>query len=112
VRNRARTIFSLFFKNIFKNMECYVYALSSQGRNYIYVGISLDFTRRLHDHNSGLNRTTKAYCPFDLILKETYSNRIEAREREKFLKGAGGKRYLRQRRLEFIGGCTGLPDCQ
>lgn len=71
-----------------------VYAIKSLSRNYIYVGLTNDLVRRLSEHNLGYNRTTKAYAPFHLIYSEEYPSRQEAREREKFLKGTTGKRFL------------------
>jgi putative endonuclease len=73
----------------------YVYAISSCVRNYIYVGLTDNVERRLAQHNKGENRSTKAYKPFKLILKETHETRIEARNREKYLKSGVGKEYLR-----------------
>ncbi|MEX1241859.1 MAG: GIY-YIG nuclease family protein [Cyclobacteriaceae bacterium] len=46
---------------------CYVYALSSLTRNYIYVGLCNCLQRRVDQHNKGLNRTISAYLPFFLI---------------------------------------------
>ena len=51
--------------------------------------------RRLAEHNNGENRSTKAYQPFLLIYKETFASRIEAREKEKYLKSGVGKEYLK-----------------
>ncbi len=73
----------------------FVYAISSKKRNYIYVGLSNDVNRRLSEHNSGKNKTTKAYRPFELIFKEKYNTRSEAREREKYLKSGVGKEFLK-----------------
>jgi putative endonuclease len=64
----------------------FVYAIKSLTRNYIYVGLTNDLDRRLSQHNSGQNRTTKPYGPFEVLLVEYYSTRVEARSREKFLK--------------------------
>lgn len=64
----------------------FVYAIKSLQRNYIYVGLSNNVERRLDEHNSGLNRTTKPYAPFKLILCEEYPDRVAARKREKYLK--------------------------
>ena len=79
----------------------YVYAIKSFERNYIYVGISNDVDRRLAQHNNGYNKSTKPYRPFYLFYTEKLNNRIEARNREKFLKNASGKRFLRYRLAEF-----------
>lgn len=73
----------------------YVYAIASLERNYIYVGLTNDVERRLTEHNKGENRSTKAYRPFTLILKEEHKTRIEARQREKYLKSGIGKEFLR-----------------
>ncbi len=74
----------------------YVYAIYSQHRNYIYVGISNDINRRLNEHNLGYNKTTKPYLPFILIHYEQFHSRPEARIREKELKTTSGKRFLRK----------------
>jgi putative endonuclease len=74
----------------------YVYVISSICRNYIYVGISNNPARRFEEHNSGYERTTKPYRPFNLILVESYPDRTHARIREKYLKSSSGKRYIRE----------------
>jgi putative endonuclease len=73
----------------------YVYAISSVIRNYIYVGLTNNVERRFAQHSRGENRSTKAYKPFILILKEEYQTRIEARRREKYLKSGVGKEYIK-----------------
>jgi putative endonuclease len=76
-------------------MNYYVYAIRSHSRNYIYVGLTDNLKRRLHQHNTGLNRTTKPYAPFNLIWSEAFPSRQEAREREKYLKSGVGKEFLK-----------------
>ncbi|MCB0739842.1 MAG: GIY-YIG nuclease family protein [Chitinophagaceae bacterium] len=73
----------------------YVYAIRSLKRNYIYVGMSNNIERRIKEHNNGMNRSTKAYKPFELIYKEEYYSRSEARIREKYLKSGIGKEFLK-----------------
>jgi len=73
----------------------YVYALKSEGFNYIYVGMTNDLDRRLLQHNKGFNKSTKPYIPFTLFFSEKFNTRAEARKREIFLKNASGKRFLR-----------------
>jgi len=72
-----------------------VYAIRSQVRNYIYVGMTSNMERRLKEHNNGENRSTKAYKPFELIYTETFETRVEAREKEKYLKSGIGKEFLK-----------------
>ncbi len=72
----------------------YVYAIKSLIRIYIYVGLTEMVERRVGQHNKGENRSTKAYKPFKLIYTETFETRVEAREKEKYLKSGIGKNFL------------------
>ncbi len=72
-----------------------VYVLKSTGADWFYVGMTSDFERRLSDHNRGYNLSTKAKAPFIVIFTELYNTSLEARGREKFLKNASGKRFIR-----------------
>ena len=73
-----------------------IYAIKSLYKNYIYVGLTSDLENRIHRHNSGYEKTTKPYRPFNLIYTEIAENRESARLREKFLKSSTGKRFLRK----------------
>lgn len=75
----------------------YVYAIKSKERDYIYVGMTQNIEKRVAQHQKGYEKTTKPYRPFELVLCETYPNRKTAREREKYLKTAAGKRFIRAR---------------
>ena len=79
-----------------------VYAISSNHRNYIYVGLTANLEQRLHRHNNELEKTTKPYAPFKLIYSENAPNRIEARKREKYWKSGIGKEKLRAMRSEGL----------
>ncbi len=74
----------------------YVYVIYSLHRTYIYVGLTSNVSRRISDHNSGYNKTTKPYSPFNILLTEAFPNRPEARIREKYLKSGIGKEYLKE----------------
>ena len=54
-----------------------------------------DLNRRLEEHNTGKNKSTKAYLPYKLIYSEIHPNRIEARKKEKYFKSGIGKEFLR-----------------
>lgn len=73
-----------------------VYALKSESRNYIYVGLTNNLERRFTEHNQGKENTTRPYKPYKLLYSETYSTRPEAREREKYLKSGIGKDFLKR----------------
>ncbi len=79
----------------------YVYAISSRNDNYIYVGLTENLERRFHQHNSGYEKTTRPYMPYDLLYKEEHVTRKDARKREKFFKAGVGKEYLRRLRTEI-----------
>ena len=73
----------------------FVYALKSLTRNYIYVGLSDNLERRVEEHNSGWERTTKPYRPFKLIFTELLVSRPDARKKERYLKSGVGKEFLK-----------------
>jgi predicted GIY-YIG superfamily endonuclease len=47
-----------------------VYALKNKINSEIYVGISKDPKQRLKQHNSGTNRYTKAFAPWEIFYTE------------------------------------------
>jgi putative endonuclease len=73
----------------------FVYAIKSEVKNYIYVGMASDLEGRFSRHNHGYERTTRSYRPFRLILQESFATRAEARKREKYLKSGIGKEFLK-----------------
>jgi putative endonuclease len=73
----------------------FVYAIKSENRNYIYVGLTNNIERRLAEHNGGMNKTTKPYRPFSLIYSEQFETRVEACKKEKLFKGGSGKEFLK-----------------
>jgi len=83
-------------------MGWWVYALSGDVRDYIYVGLTTDLERRVGQHNSGKERTTKAYRPFSLLFTEEFKTRAAARGGEKHLKSGHGKDFLRRMRRERL----------
>lgn len=71
-----------------------VYVLRSQEKSWVYVGMSNNHLRRLHQHNRGQVRSTKFYKPFKLIYTRDFKTRTEARDYEKFLKIRSNKEKL------------------
>jgi putative endonuclease len=72
-----------------------VYAIKSISKNYIYVGMSNEISRRFKEHCSSKSRTTRPYAPFKIIYTEECPDRKSARVREKYLKSGVGKEFLR-----------------
>jgi len=75
----------------------YTYAIKSLRKNYIYVGLSNDYKRRVTEHNKGKSKTTNPYKPFKVILVEKFKTRAGARKREKYLKSGIGKEFLKKK---------------
>ncbi|MBF0490456.1 MAG: GIY-YIG nuclease family protein [Candidatus Omnitrophica bacterium] len=73
----------------------FVYVLKSEQRNYIYVGLTNDLERRIKQHQEGKSSTTRSYRPFVLVLTEKSELRLEARNREKYLKSGSGKEWIK-----------------
>ena len=73
----------------------FVYAIFSLNQNRIYVGQTENIERRLSEHNCGRTKSTKPYIPWQLFYREEFENRIEARNREIYLKHGIGKEKLK-----------------
>ncbi len=82
----------------------YVYVLRSLTDQQFYVGLTSDLTARLRMHNAGLVTSTKLRAPFELVYWEGCLNRSDAAHREKYLKTAWGKRYLKARLRRYLTG--------
>jgi len=75
----------------------YVYVLRSEKDGNMYVGYTTDLRERLVLHNAGKVKSTRARRPFRLVYYEACLNQQDALRREKYLKTAYGKRYLKNR---------------
>lgn len=75
----------------------FVYVLISNSKGLrFYVGLTEDVEKRLKEHNSDKQKSTKSYVPWEIFFFEKFKTRIEAREREKFLKGGSGKEKIKR----------------
>jgi putative endonuclease len=82
----------------------YVYLLRSQTDKYFYTGYTSNLPRRVEDHNSGKVNSTKHRIPLDLVYWEGSLNQKDALRREKYLKTAWGKRYIKNRLKNYLTG--------
>jgi putative endonuclease len=73
----------------------YVYVLRSLKDKMFYVGFTKNLKTRLEAHNKGLVPSTKRRTPLQLVYWEGCLNQADATQREKYLKSAWGKRYIR-----------------
>jgi len=75
----------------------YVYVLKSSKDGYLYVGSSKDIEGRIREHESGRVPSTKDRRPLKLVYYEASNDIRDSVHREKYLKTAWGKRYLKNR---------------
>ena len=78
----------------------YVYVLQNKHRKW-YIGSTRDLRKRILQHNSGKNRSTKHGVPWKLIYTEISIKQQDARARERYLKSGMGRKYLKNR-LKFF----------
>lgn len=85
------------------NMFYYVYTLQSKKDKRWYTGFTVDIRKRFKEHNEGKYTSwTKGRGPFELIYFEGCKNKVDANNREKYLKTGMGKRYLKNRLRRFL----------
>jgi putative endonuclease len=82
----------------------YVYVLRSQKDGKFYVGYTKNVQKRLEEHNSGQVQSTKERRPMKLIYWEGCIDQQDATRREKYLKTAWGKRYIKGRVRNYLTG--------
>lgn len=68
----------------------YVYILKSKTNNKHYIGCSGNLTKRLQEHNSGKNKSTKAGIPWIIVCYKEFENKVEAYIEEKRVKSYKG----------------------
>jgi putative endonuclease len=73
----------------------YTYVLKSLVDGRLYKGMCSDLARRLNEHNSGKQKSTKAFKPWILVYSEKHNSRKDARKREIFLKSGSGREFLK-----------------
>lgn len=73
----------------------YVYVIESQKSLDLYKGFTTNVNRRVKEHNAGLTSSTKNERPWKLVYCEIFTNKQDAIEREKYLKGSWGRKFLK-----------------
>lgn len=74
----------------------YAYTLFSLKDKKLYAGYSNNLRIRIEDHLNGKVRSTRYRRPLILIHYEAFSNREDAKAREKFLKSGFGRNQLKK----------------
>jgi len=86
------------------NKSFYVYALYSNKDGNFYAGYTYDIRKRLKEHKLGKVSSTRHRIPLELVYWEGCLDRKDALHREKYLKTAWGKRYLKNRLKNYLTG--------
>ncbi len=74
-----------------------VYVLYSEKYDKIYIGYTSNLEQRLLSHNElGTKGYTLKYRPWKVIHQEVFPTKAEAMKREKQLKSAQGRVFIRQ----------------
>ncbi len=76
-------------------MFYYTYILESKKNNSLYIGYTSDLKKRFQEHNSGKSLATKPFIPYKLIFYEAFLNRIDAKNREEYLKSGYGRKTIK-----------------
>lgn len=82
----------------------YVYILKSEEDGLLYTGCTQDLNERLRVHNAGHVASTRNRRPLMLIYYEFCLSEKDAYRREKYLKTAYGKRFLKSRLRNYFTG--------
>jgi putative endonuclease len=85
-------------------MHYYVYVLQSESDKNFYTGYTKDIRVRINEHNAGKVLSTKNRLPMELIYWEGCLNQKDALSREKYLKTAWGKRFIKNRLKNYLTG--------
>ena len=78
-------------------MEYFVYVLKSKKDGRLYKGQTSNLNKRLKQHNSGENKSTKGFMPWELVYFEIFQTREEAVLREKYFKSGSGREFLKKK---------------
>jgi putative endonuclease len=82
-------------------MEYNVYVLFSPTHNQIYIGFSVDLEARFKSHNELSKKGwTIRFRPWILVHQEAFTTKKDAMTREKQLKSAKGREWIRENILK------------
>ncbi len=73
----------------------YVYILISEKDGQLYIGSTPDLKSRFEKHQKGYVLATKNRRPLQLVYYESYLVDVDAKRREKYLKGGKGRQELK-----------------
>ncbi|TSC90262.1 MAG: putative endonuclease [Microgenomates group bacterium Gr01-1014_5] len=81
----------------------YTYVLFSLKDKSFYIGYSSNLKKRVKEHAQGKSLATKHKRPYKLIFYEGFINRIDAKNREEYLKSGWGFRSINKMLVKTLG---------
>ena len=82
----------------------YTYVVKSEKDKQFYTGYTADLQNRVKEHNAGKVPATKNRLPLKLVYYEACLSQQDATHREKYLKTAWGKRFIKTRLKNYLTG--------
>ncbi|MFH1233897.1 MAG: GIY-YIG nuclease family protein [Patescibacteria group bacterium] len=82
----------------------YIYILRSRKNNSLYIGYTTDLKKRFKQHNNGESLATKPHRPYKLIFYEAFLDRIDAKNREEYLKSGYGRKSIKKLLKKYMEG--------
>ena len=83
-------------------MFYYVYILQSLKNKSLYIGYSDNLKARVIQHNNGKSLAKKPFRPYKLIFYEAFLNRLDAKNREEYLKGGYGRKTIEKMLTKYF----------
>ena len=80
----------------------YTYIIESITNQRWYIGHTNDIDRRLSEHNSGQNKSTKGKGPWKLIFLKRFDSNLDANRFELRLKRFRNKKFIKTEYTEFF----------
>ncbi len=80
----------------------YRYIIESLSNFHWYIGHSNDLQRRLTEHNSDQNKSTRGKGPWKLIFLRTFDNNLDANRFELKLKKLRNKKFIRNEYSDYF----------
>ncbi len=80
----------------------YTYIIESKINGRWYIGHTNNLQRRLEEHNSDENKSTKAKGPWKIIFLREFNSNLDANKFELKLKKLRNKNFIRKDYSEFF----------
>ena len=80
----------------------YTYIIESHSNFRWYIGHTKNIERRLMEHKSGQNKSTRGKGPWNLIFLKRFDTKLDANRLEIMLKQVRNKEYIRHEYSDYF----------